>query len=110
MKKTYAAVTVLIMTALFTAGVMAPRAEGAEKKGKPQTVCPIQGGAIDRSIYTDYKGYRIYFCCGGCPEEFNKNPEKYMKKMRESGVTPEKAPVKGGKKTDEGKHGNHGSK
>lgn len=60
---------------------------------KPQTICPIQGGEINKSIFTDYKGYRIYFCCKGCPEEFQKDPEKYMKKLRESGVSLEKTPA-----------------
>lgn len=29
--------------------------------------------------YVDYKGRRYYFCCGGCPIEFKKNPAKYAK-------------------------------
>jgi YHS domain-containing protein len=103
MRKKFAVVSVIVMAALFAIAFNAGKAEGADKKGKPQTVCPIQGGAIDKSMYTDYKGYRIYFCCAGCPEEFAKDPEKYMKQMRESGITPEKTPVKGGKKDGAGK-------
>ena len=59
---------------------------------KPQTHCPVMGDPINKNIYLDYKGYRIYFCCKACPEDFKKNPEKYMKKLRDSGVTLEKAP------------------
>jgi YHS domain-containing protein len=40
----------------------------------------------------DYEGQRVYFCCAACIEEFNKNPEKYLKKMEEAGVKPEKTP------------------
>jgi YHS domain-containing protein len=50
-------------------------------KAKVQTNCPVMGGKINKDIYTDYKGKRVYFCCGGCPSEFKKNPEKYMKKL-----------------------------
>jgi YHS domain-containing protein len=57
-----------------------------------QTKCPVMGGKIDEKIYADYQGKRIYFCCTGCLEEFNKDPEKYMKKMEAEGVTPEKKP------------------
>ena len=48
---------------------------------KPQENCPVMGGKINKSLYTDYQGKRIYFCCKGCPEEFKKDPEKYIKKM-----------------------------
>jgi YHS domain-containing protein len=61
-------------------------------KDKPQTVCPVLGGKIDKNVYTDYQGKRIYFCCSGCIDEFKKNPAKYLKQMEEQGVTPEKAP------------------
>lgn len=50
---------------------------------KAQTKCPVMGGDIDKSKYTDYKGTRVYFCCPGCIDEFKKNPEKYMKKLKD---------------------------
>jgi len=56
----------------------------------PQTTCPVMGGNINKEIYADYKGERIYFCCMGCPPEFKKNPEKYLKKLKEMGQEPEK--------------------
>jgi len=62
--------------------------------GKAQTKCPVMGWDIDKSKFVDYKGSRVYFCCNGCPEEFKKNPEKYMKKMKDEGVVPEKTPGK----------------
>jgi len=30
-------------------------------------------------MYADYKGRRYFFCCGGCPESFKKDPAKYSK-------------------------------
>ena len=59
---------------------------------KPQTTCPVLGGNIDKNVYADYQGKRIYFCCKGCDEAFKNNPEKYMQKLKEQGVTPEDAP------------------
>jgi YHS domain-containing protein len=59
---------------------------------KPQTVCPVLGGNVDKNVYADYKGKRIYFCCKGCDAEFKKDPEKYMKKLQDEGVTPEPSP------------------
>ncbi|MEW6388187.1 MAG: YHS domain-containing protein [Thermodesulfobacteriota bacterium] len=60
---------------------------------KPQTTCPVLGGPINKDVYMDYKGQRIYFCCKGCDAEFKKDPEKYLKKMQEQGITPEKSPA-----------------
>jgi len=33
---------------------------------------PGHGGNINKNIYTDYQGKRIYFCCAGCDQEFKK--------------------------------------
>ncbi len=65
-------------------------------QGKAQTVCPVLQGNIDKSVYVDYKGKRIYFCCQGCDAEFNKDPEKYLKKLEAEGVTPENSPAAAG--------------
>jgi YHS domain-containing protein len=62
-------------------------------QGKAQTVCPVLQGNIDKSVYVDYKGKRIYFCCKGCDAEFAKDPEKYLKKLEDQGVTPENSPA-----------------
>ena len=35
-----------------------------------QKICPVMAGPIDKNIYTDYKGKRVYFCCQGRSPEF----------------------------------------
>lgn len=67
-------------------------------EAKPQTVCPVLGGNVDKQVYADYKGKRIYFCCKGCDAQFKKDPEKYMKKLEEQGITLEPCPAPAGKK------------
>jgi YHS domain-containing protein len=69
---------------------------GCEKKSEPtaqseteevvltaiqQTTCPVMGGAINKSMFTDYKGKKVYFCCAGCEEKLKKEPEKYIAKL-----------------------------
>jgi YHS domain-containing protein len=46
-----------------------------------QKTCPVEGGAINKSLFTVYKGKKVYFCCAGCKPEFEKNPEKYISKL-----------------------------
>jgi len=61
-------------------------------EAKPQTVCPVLGGKVNKQVYIDYQGKRVYFCCQGCDAQFRKDPEKYMKKIQEQGITLEKCP------------------
>jgi YHS domain-containing protein len=46
-----------------------------------QTTCPVMGGPIDKSIFVEYQGKKVYFCCKGCVAEFQKEPEKYLAKL-----------------------------
>ena len=46
-----------------------------------QTDCPIMGMAVDKNVYTEYKGKKVYFCCAGCINTFKEDPEKYMSKL-----------------------------
>jgi YHS domain-containing protein len=45
---------------------------------KPQTLCPVMGNAIDSTVYTDFQGQRVYFCCRGCIETFLADPDTYF--------------------------------
>ena len=78
----------------------APVAEAPASPPEPkitQTTCPVLGGGgIDTSIYVDYKGTRVYFCCPRCPSAFKKDPEKYMKRLKPQGVGGKDAPGGGG--------------
>ena len=96
MRKILLVPALLLAAGLFTAGIPVTNAEAAEKKGKAQTICPVLGDPIDKQFYADYKGYRIYFCCGDCVGKFKADPEKFMKILRDSGVTLEKVPTGGG--------------
>ena len=62
---------------------------------KDQTACPVMGGLVNKNVYADYQGNRVYFCCPPCRKEFKKDPEKYVKKMKEQGVALAKSPDSG---------------
>jgi YHS domain-containing protein len=82
-------VSLLVLGLLFSGTILAADSPG---KGNPQTDCPVMRGKIDKNVYTDYQGKRIYFCCSGCLDDFKKSPEKYLKQMEEHGVRPEQTP------------------
>lgn len=42
------------------------------------TICPVMGGEVMEGQYTDWEGYRVHFCCGGCDALFLADPEKYL--------------------------------
>ena len=46
-----------------------------------QKTCPVMGGAINKDLFTEYKGKKVYFCCEGCEERFLENPEQYVAKL-----------------------------
>lgn len=46
-----------------------------------QTACPVSGEELNKSVYTDYEGRRVYFCCEKCVGTFLKDPAQYLRKM-----------------------------
>jgi len=47
-----------------------------------QKTCPVmEGNPINKAIFVEYKGKKVYFCCKACPEKFLADPEKYIAKL-----------------------------
>ena len=47
-----------------------------------QTMCPVMdGNKIDKNVFVEYKGKKVYFCCAQCKAAFEKEPEKYLAKL-----------------------------
>lgn len=59
---------------------------------KSQTLCPIMKSPISTENFADHDGKRIFFCCPGCDETFQKDPAKYIKEMEDAGITLAKTP------------------
>ena len=49
-------------------------------KTEKKNECVVSGGAGTMPIM--YKGETFYVCCSGCRDEFNANPEKYVKEFK----------------------------
>ena len=46
-----------------------------------QTTCPVMKGPVNKDIFTEYQGKKVYFCCNDCKAEFSKDPAKYISKL-----------------------------
>jgi len=64
-----------------------------EKVTVRQTVCPVMGGKVNRSLFVDWEGHRFYLCCAGCIDKFKADPETYAKRLEAQGQFMEKTPV-----------------
>ncbi len=55
---------------------------GAAEKKDPLAgiTCPVSGKAVSSDVAADYKGGKLYFCCGGCSKTFAKDTAKYAAK------------------------------
>jgi YHS domain-containing protein len=60
---------------------LAEAVEEAAAEAIEQTKCPVMEGTINKELFTEYKGKKVYFCCPGCEEQFLKEPEKYISKL-----------------------------
>ncbi len=43
-----------------------------------QTICPVMDNPINKDVFVEYKGKKVYFCCPDCKAKFNADPEKYI--------------------------------
>jgi hypothetical protein len=92
-------VVVAVGAMLACTMVMAQDTNKVEVKKAPevkaQTMCPVlEGNKVDKSLYVDFDGKRIYVCCKACVADVTKEPAKYVKKLEDAGITLDKVPAK----------------
>ena len=46
-----------------------------------QTTCPVMGGPINKAIFIEHQGKKVYFCCDPCKDKFKEAPEQYIAKL-----------------------------
>ena len=92
----------LIASIAMSAFANDPKNEGFDNQYPtlaPQSRCPVMGGEIDSTYYTDIQGQRIYHCCNGCSTKLVADPDTYFKKAADERTLFEniqtKCPVNG---------------
>jgi YHS domain-containing protein len=77
------------LVAVFTLGTVAGFAAETKEKGKPYPLktCIVSDeklGEMGEPYTFVYQGQEIKLCCKSCLKDFNKNPETYVKKLKEA--------------------------
>ena len=85
--------TKLIISTLFVVALagraLAADADTKAEKAKPDklTTCPVSGdklGEMGKPFVFTYKDQEVKLCCKSCKKDFDKDPAKYMKAIREA--------------------------
>jgi YHS domain-containing protein len=86
---TAAMIVSLALAAVGCKNETAAPSSSAKTPGQPATpavaeiaqkTCPVRPGEkIDPTIFVEYNGRKIYFCCPDCIPVFQKDPAKYAK-------------------------------
>ncbi len=82
-------VYILILTVFLGLNTIYAHEEGhqmnAEKIETQENagICPVTHEPASKGYYYAYEGKTYYFCCPMCIEEFKKDPQKYISKIKE---------------------------
>lgn len=99
MKKTMLAITAPVLLAgilvLLQAGCATNPGRSTQTAAKPYPLgyCLVTGdklGEMGAPVSTIYEGQEIKFCCKDCVRDFNKDPDKFLKKLAEAEKKAEK--------------------
>ena len=68
-------------------GMTAPMAADVSTNATPDllTTCPVSGeklGEMGKPLVFTYKDQEVKLCCKSCKKDFDKDPEKYIAKIR----------------------------
>lgn len=97
----------VVVVAVVVGAVLAGGCGVTEKRvAKPQSLCPVMGAPINKDLYVDADGARIYVCCTDCIAKVKADPQAALKKIVANGeraetrivVCPKCGEVQGSKK------------
>ncbi len=79
--------SLITVLALQVLGLAVYAAEPAETS-YPITTCVVSGeklGEMGKPYVFDYKGQEVRLCCDHCKGKFEKDPDKYLEKLGQTG-------------------------
>jgi YHS domain-containing protein len=93
------AFTASLAVASLTSFAADTNTSGTDKKliADKMTTCPVSGdklGEMGKPYVLEYKGQEVKLCCKSCKKDFDKDPAKYIKKIRAADKEPAKKDAK----------------
>ncbi len=81
--------SLLLATSLFAGVLSAAAADEKASTAKPYKLdtCAVSDeklGEMGKPYVFEHKGQEIKLCCKSCKKDFDKNPDKFLKKMAEN--------------------------
>ncbi len=77
---------ILIITGIVLAAGFATRAEDAKPTPDKLTTCVVSGeklgGDMGKPFVFTYKNQEVKLCCKSCKKDFDKDPDKFIVKIR----------------------------
>ncbi len=61
-----------------------------------QVACPLTGKPINREVFVESGGKKVYFCCADCKSKYEAAPQKYAKRLEAAYTYQTRCPVMGG--------------
>ena len=85
----------LLIAAVALAASLTVRAEDAKTPTPDKlATCPVSGDKLDgdmgKPFTFTYKDQEVKLCCKSCKKDFDKEPDKYMSKIRAADATDKK--------------------
>ena len=77
--------TIAFLSAIFLASCAAPGSSSAAVKSYTKSTCIVTDnklGSMGTPVTKVYDGQQVKFCCKPCVAKFEKNPQKYLAKIR----------------------------
>jgi len=62
---------------------------------KVQVTCPVSKEPVDQEVFVESNGKKVYFCCKGCVNKYQGDPNKYASALANSYTYQTKCPVMG---------------
>ncbi len=79
---------ILLFVSIVSLVGIAARADDAKPVPDKLTTCPVSGDKLDGDMGKPYvfvyKGQEVKLCCKMCKADFDKDPEKYIAKIRKA--------------------------
>jgi YHS domain-containing protein len=77
----------ILFSFLLLGAISTALADSAIPKSYPLNTCPVSGdklGGHGKAVKVTYQGTDVYLCCRDCKKDFDKNPAKYVKIVKDA--------------------------